>query len=173
MKRLILLLTLLPVLAPADPQPWMKKDDVGSLYIDVFSHPECPMTTDEVEKETKNVLIRSRIKPQTKTTWVFDTPYLRVDIQCMKPSDSSSVVFADLVIDFVDLIDLNDPYKEKAASWPNYEPDLILLRHGDAPYRGLLLITDKNSLRSTIRDAVEDFTADYLVVNFDLGEDEQ
>lgn len=172
MKKLTALLLLLPVIASAESSSWLKKDNPESLSIDVNSEMDCPVTKKEIGDIASKVLIRSRIKPLSGGLYDFQAPpYLSIEVHCMKPSDTGSMFIISLVLDFVGLIDLNDPHNKKEVEWPNANPDPVIFRHGIEPYAGFLMTADRALLKSKLKDAVEDFTADYINANFDLGDD--
>jgi hypothetical protein len=131
------------------------------------------MSTEEVEKETQNVLVRSRIKP-LEGGGLLGYPYLSVSINCLKVPQSSKV-FAVIRIDFVDIANLNPSRfalrPDIARKHPRSDM-LIKARLGEELYAGSLHIADKDSLKSEVKEHVENFMVDYLKANFDLGEDD-
>lgn len=156
MKKLILLVSMLPIVALADPRPWMEKENPNELGVEAFSDSDYPMTSAEVEKEIGNVLVRSRIKPSGN---VFEYPRLRIVIQCMPSPNSTTFFTISLRIEFLDVLTSSD------EKWQ-------IARLGEEPAASYLMRGDKDYLKSTLREAVEDVIADYLKVNFDLAEDE-
>jgi len=161
MKILPVLIFLVPALASGEPKAWLINEDPESLYISTFADPECPMSTEEVEQETKNVLIRSRLKPKQgdvlSDPLMF--PFLKVSLQCMKTSVSDSVVVVSIKIEFMDVI--------TRKSGQN-----AIARLGTGPYADSILTANKEFLRTILREGVEDFVADYKLAYLDLGEDE-
>ena len=174
MKKIIILFLLFPILAIGEPEQWMKYQvNPESLFVVAISDLDCPMSSDEVTKETENVIVRSRIKP-IEGGGLLGYPYLSVAIQCMKVPQLSNVI-AVIRIDFVSIVTLKASSTalrpDIARKLPGFDM-VIKARLGEEPYAGSLLIADRNFLKSAVKEKVEDFMADYLKANFDLGEDE-
>ena len=174
MKRLLFLLLLLPALAIGEPERWLKYQlNPEQLYIIATSSSDCPMSTEEVEKETQNVLVRSRIKP-LEGGGLLGYPYLSVSTNCLKVPRSPNV-FAVIRIDFVHIATLNASSSalrpDIARKLPGYDM-IIKARLGEELFAGSLHIADKDSLKSAVKEHVENFMVDYLKANFNLGEDQ-
>jgi len=174
MKKLMFLLLLLPTLANGEPERWLEHHlNPEWLYIVAASSSDCPISTEEVEKETQNVLVRSRIKP-LEGGGLLGYPYLSIYVHCLKTSLSSNV-FAVIRIDFVDIVthkaSSTSLKPEIGKTFPGADK-IIKARLGEDLYAGSLHVADKDSLKSAVKEHVENFMVDYLRANFDLGEDE-
>jgi len=152
MKKLILLVLMLPMVALSDPQPWMKKDNPNELTAVPRLHPNCPITSDELSEFINGILIRSRIKPGSNSSGL----HLYVDVQCTKPFLDDSFV-GSIDVEFVS--NLVNPSQSFA------------FRYDYTGYSSFG-VGDKETLWDIVRDNIEDALTDYLKVNFDLGEDE-
>jgi len=174
MKKLILFVLILPIVALADPQGWMKYQvNPDQLYVIATSSPECPVSSEKIEALAKNVVVRSRIKP-LDGGGLLGYPYLKVTISCLNVPQSPKT-FAALRIDFVSIVTLNSSstaLKPGLAAKFSGADMLIKARLGEQSYAGSLLIADEDFLVSAVSEYVENFMVDYLRANFDLGEDE-
>ena len=174
MKKVIILFLLFPILASGDPERWLKHQlNPEWLYIVANSSSDCPVSTEEVATEAKNVLVRSRIKPM-EGGGLLGYPYLSISVDCLKTPLSSNV-FAVIRIDFVELVthkaSSTSLTPEIGKTFPGADM-VIKARLGEELYAGSLHIAGKGSLKSAVKEKVENFMVDYLKANFDLGEDE-
>lgn len=158
MKKLIVLLLLLPALTFADPQPWMKKaKEPNELVLQFGSSGDCPFNSDQGRKIVSDVLTRSRIKSVKQELYEsYYPPFLQVLVHCTK-LDTNFYMF-EIVIDFVGMARAHDDVVYK-------------VRWGET-FFGSSGQAKAQTVRDTLRANVEDVIADYLKANFDLGEDE-
>jgi len=152
MKTLIALLLLLPALAAADPQPWMKKDNPSELTPLLSIGSGCSLTQENISGIVEGVMVRSRIKPMDEV----GTLNLLVTIDCVKFDNLNPDVIS-VSVDFVGLANAGE--------------DQVLIRWG--AFGGAMLgLGDNADAERLIREGVEDAIASYLQVNSDLGADE-
>ena len=154
MKKLILLL-LLPALALADPQPWLKKENPNELFAVSVATEHCPISIVDLDELVNSVLVRSRIRK--KSAWAENELILSVEIGCTLVSDSRWTFRYDVYF----------PRFSKRESGDLLETTTI-----DGKHYGIGT-NDEDGIRSAMRRFVEDAITDYLKANFDLGEDEQ
>ena len=150
MKNLTALLMLIPILASADPEPWMKKENPNEIHVASIFSAGCPASSGEAEDVVSGVLARSRLKmvhadPSTNR----GMPWLVMFLSC-----GSDQVICTANIDFV-----------------GQDKDGFRFRHGITGYT----VTgncngQKQILLTSLRDGVEAAITDYLRANFDLDE---
>ncbi len=90
MKKLILLVLMLPLVALADSQPWMKKDNPDELLLIFRVNEACPFSQGEGRKIVTGVLTRARIKSLTPELGVsYHPPFFQVLATCTNISPDS------------------------------------------------------------------------------------
>jgi len=157
MKPLILMLLMLPMIAEAESQPWMKKKDPNELVLFLKVGEECPFTFDEGWNIVSGVLTRARIKTLIRELNVsYPPPFFQVLVACTSVGTDGYIY--NLEIDFVGPAQTHDK-TYYLARWGSY---------GSGVYgQG-----SSANVRQVLRNKVEDAITDYLGANFDLGEDE-
>lgn len=150
MRRLLILLTLMPVSALADPEPWMKKENSNELPVTVFS--TCSkLAMDEGLRIVDGVLTRSRIKSVRADPSVSaNFPWLLIFIRC---ADDLSKCGTN--VDFVN--EDSQGYRHRQG----------ITGYGSHGY----CAGDVAFFRERLREGVEAAITDYLRANFNLGED--
>jgi len=160
MKKLILFVLMLPMVALADPQPWMKKENPNELGVDTWSTDSCPITNSELQELVEGVLVRSRIKP---VSFVGElgrgNPYLDVLLDCGADNTSLQRSPVDVRIDFIQSV-----FIEGKGN--------IRVRLGQIPAGSRFGVGNIEDIKQAIKDELEEVVADYLQANFDLGGDE-
>ena len=154
MNRILMIAFLLPVIALADPQPFMTKANPEQIYIDPTVGAGCPISEGALIDEISGPFVRARIKLLSE---IDELPVLFVTLDCQEvlPDQKNFIwiFFADFVGSAV-LADGN-PYPVRYGT----EVDYAFFGRGDW-----------DSARSAIREQVENLVTDYLKANFDLGE---
>lgn len=151
MRSLILLslALLLPVLAIADPQPWMKKENPNELSFYFQYDVECAIDGENISDAVKDVLVRSRIKPLSN---VLPDLFLMVVFSC---SEYQGNYLYSYDIEFA-----------------QYSPSIgSFIRYGRLSKGGFGVETE-SGIVTRMKEEVEATVADYLRANFDLGDDE-
>jgi hypothetical protein len=151
MKKLIALLLLLPILASADPEPWMKKEDPDELFVGYRIDDHCELTRESIKKIVEGVLVRSRIKPVGKATYMG----LLIDFQCGTKDDDGRALFT-LSVDFLRTTEVEAEYY-----WARMDEVATHESFGRMNSR---------ELEAEIKFGAEVAITDYLKANFDLGE---
>ena len=151
MRSLILLslALLLPVLAIADPQPWMKKENPNELYLMFLYEHECSIARESLEQPLTDVLARSRIR---RLQSVGIEIFILVSFACSEYEDN---VIYSFDIDF--------------ASVPSSYSSVV--RYGSSSI-GSFGVQPRDSAIRNLKERFEELIADYLRANFDLGDDE-
>ena len=129
----------------------MIKDNPNDLAVYAYTYPYCPVTKSEIDEIAKGVLVRARIRPVERSS--TESFHLFLHLKCAEPNDSprTLVYFS---IDFV-----------SSSNGSIYRSGLF--------DRGWHMGTaDAQTIKSWVRESVEDVVADYLKANFDLGDDE-
>ncbi len=159
MKRLILLVLMLPIFALADPQRWMEKENPNELGVFTFVNEFCPMTNSELKKMVDGVLVRSRIKPVSFSMELGrGNAYLDVSLSCTEHSSVERATFI-FMVDF-----LGSMFVEAKGS--------MRIRYGEVPAGMVFGYGSISSAKPEMKSKVEGVITDYLKANFDLGEDE-
>ena len=150
MIKLAVVLLLIPVLASAEPEPWMKKDDPNELFVNYDVASACPFSVERVQKTIDDVLVRSQIKP-------IDEPQhlnLTLDIQCRVLSGEKYSTM--LTADFYRVVKVDE--------------EVYWARMGASRHAGRIGMGGDDAIVDAIQNLLEDVIADYLRVNFDLDE---
>ena len=152
MKKLILLVLMLPMVALSDPQPWMKKENPNELGSVHRVSPLCGISENEIRELINGVLVRSRIKPGYDVSGL----HLFVDLQCGEKDIGTSYAWA-VDVEFASRLVGRD--------------SSIDFRYG---YFGnsTFGVGDKQDVIAIAKRNIERTITDYLKANFDLGEDE-
>lgn len=156
MNRLALTLLMMPMLASGNPESWMRKENPNELGLWSFTTDTCPFSSDEIEEELANVLVRSRIKP---VHFAVSDPYVYVNVQCFPFKQDPDFYSMMTTIDFVNVGTLADGTE-------------TYVRVGTDPHLGGLFRGRKEYLKASVREYMERIVADYLRANFDPREDE-
>ena len=157
MNRFVLILLILPIVASADPESWMKKDNPDELLLIFRVNEACPFSQDEGRKIVTDVLTRARIKSLKPELGVsYHPPFFQVLATCTNVNPDS--YWFTYAIDFLGTAE--------AIDGVSYE-----VRWGDVTL-GSSGVDNSTTLKNVLRQDVEDAITGYLKANFDLGEDE-
>ena len=133
----------------ANGDTWIKRDNPDELYVTTYAY-DCPFNDETLSRETRGVVIRSRIRPVDR--WNEGEILLYVQIQCLR--DNSLYLFD---------IDIH------LAKFALNADDDIVVSHTFSTY-GSLGQGGRDYILDSVKDGVEAALTDYLVANFDLGD---
>jgi hypothetical protein len=151
MFRIAALLLLFPVLAAADPEPWMKKNNPEELFYNVAVDDDCPLSENSLNSVVGGVLTRSRIK--VKDGFEEGELVLTVNLACV---DDGEVDIFDVTIRFDRL---------------SIRGDELIACHVFSDY-GTFGQGRRDFIQTSVKEGVENALTDYLRANFDLGGDD-
>ena len=156
MKKLILLVLMLPIVAIADSQSWLKKDNPNELYalIAIEGEGKCSISYKELHATVNGVLVRSRIKPLL--AWTSNEVSLLVHLNCFSGTGKTQIYVA----------------KIQLSRFSVHESGVNLVTTSLEDSFGFFGNDTKDGILSSVREGVEGAITVYLKANFDLGEDE-
>ena len=157
MKNIILIVLMLPMVALSDPEPWMKKENPNELPIIIYSADTCPSTTKKYREIAEGVLIRSRIKPVEQAG--LNELALQINLKCIDAGENNWLISQGVNFAMVT--------RDEHGSYL-----LTRLFLEDYGFFGQTGRSGSEVIEQSLREAVEDAITDYLLANFDLGEDE-
>jgi len=126
----------------------LKQADPNKLAYLARVGDDCPLSSDEVEKVVEGVLISSGITPWNSVAWLAEEIYLSVKLTCVKAHDSNPAYVIQMEFG-----------KANGDSMILYDYDFGAAGIGPAE-------TIKQALKYNVERAI----ADYIEVNFDLGD---
>lgn len=156
MKMLTALLLFLPILAIADPEPWLKKENPSQIYLSALSGVDCPVTSGDLQEFVEDILNRAGIKPLSD---LDVPPALFVTLDCQVFELKEPTYLSIFIADFIG-----------ATPLPNgtYYP----VRLGGDPAIAVLGRGNEKSIKTNIQETMEALVADYVRVNVESEGDD-
>lgn len=153
MKRLIALLLLIPVLASADPEPWMKSKNPNDLGAFAYVSRHCPMSERELLEIVEGVITQLGLKFVHPNSF---SVHIVVSLQCADISSKKHTI-ANYSLNF----SRKFPYEYSFGSF-------VRLGHQNAG--GSLYYGPLSKIRQWIATDTDDVVADYILANLDAGD---